>query len=152
MAAPATAGEPDLLVMGGASWSNGQDALALDLAYRPAWSLLPWIEPWAELRPFAAALVTTRSQLWAGAGLTVEVTIGRLRLAVGSGPGLYAQGNGQDLGNDLVFRSQVELSWRFEGGWRVAVSAMHLSNAGLGDHNPGSDLIGASLQIPIGAH
>ena len=146
---PASASESDLVVVGGASWANGRDSVGLDLEYRSGRSLLAMLEPWATLRPFAAGLVTTRSQLWAGAGLVLEVPVGPVRLTLGSGPGLYVRGDGQDLGNDLVFRSQVELAWRFDSGWRVAVSAMHLSNAGLGDHNPGSDVAALLVQIPI---
>lgn len=147
---PASAGEPDLIGIGSAFWSKDRDALVLDVEYRPGWSLLEPLEPWASLRPFAAGLVTTRGQLWAGAGVVLEVPVGPVRLAVGSGPGLYVQGDGQDLGNDLVFRSHIELSWRYASGWRVGAAGMHFSNAGLGDRNPGSDVLAVLVQIPIG--
>ena len=60
-------------------------------------------------------------------------------------PGLYAKGNGFDLGYPLVFRSGMELGYRTENGTQISLSYDHRSNAGLGHMNPGIE----SIQLRI---
>jgi hypothetical protein len=54
---------------------------------------------------------------------------------------VYRQGDGRDLGYPLEFRSQLEIGHRFRGGPRIALAFSHLSNAGLGSHNPGQESV-----------
>ena len=51
--------------------------------------------------------------------------------------GYYYQEISKDLGYDLEFRSQLELSYQFESMNRIALSLNHISNASLGEENPG---------------
>ena len=51
--------------------------------------------------------------------------------------GYYDQGKSKDLGYDLEFRSQLELSYQLESTNRIAISINHISNASLGEQNPG---------------
>jgi hypothetical protein len=51
--------------------------------------------------------------------------------------GYYDQGKSKDLGYDLEFRSQLELSYQLESANRIAISINHISNASLGEQNPG---------------
>lgn len=60
-------------------------------------------------------------------------------------PGLYAHGNGFDLGYPIVFRSGMELGYRTQNGMQFSISYDHRSNAGLGHINPGIE----SLQVRI---
>lgn len=64
-------------------------------------------------------------------------------------PGLYMKGQSKDLGYLLQFRSQIEFAWRFDGGTRLGVSLNHISNAGLGTQNPGSESVVLSLTMPV---
>ena len=51
--------------------------------------------------------------------------------------GYYDQGKSKDLGYDLEFRSQLEISYKLESMNRIAISINHISNASLGEQNPG---------------
>jgi hypothetical protein len=51
--------------------------------------------------------------------------------------GYYDQGKSKDLGYDLEFRSQLEFSYKLESKNRIAISVNHISNASLGEQNPG---------------
>ena len=54
-------------------------------------------------------------------------------------PGLYSEGDGKDLGHVLEFKTEVQVSYAFSDTSSLAVSYNHLSNASLGDKNPGAN-------------
>ena len=66
------------------------------------------------------------------------------------GLGYYANGDGPDLGFPLEFRSGVELGYRFDNRSRLAVGFSHISNADLGDRNPGTEIVTMTYSIPVG--
>ena len=66
------------------------------------------------------------------------------------GAGFYSEDNGIELGHALEFRSAAELSWRFQNSGRLAVSFGHISNGGIDDTNPGSELLKITWLIPLG--
>lgn len=51
--------------------------------------------------------------------------------------------------NDLEFRSGIELSYRFSGRSRIGVALFHLSNGGLSNQNPGTEVLVLSFSIPL---
>jgi hypothetical protein len=59
--------------------------------------------------------------------------------------GYYDQGKSKNLGYDLEFRSQLELSYRLESANRIAISINHISNASLSEQNPGVESIVISI-------
>jgi hypothetical protein len=62
------------------------------------------------------------------------------RLVGYTGLGHYRPGDGgRELGGPLEFRSGLELSRRLGPRTRLGLSFDHLSNAGIYDHNPGSE-------------
>jgi len=63
----------------------------------------------------------------------------RWRLVPFTGGGLYAAGDGKDLGGPVEFRSGLEISVRAGERWWIGLSYDHLSNAVLYDHNPGEE-------------
>jgi len=66
------------------------------------------------------------------------------------GPGYYDKGDGTDLGSELEFRSEFEISYRFENEHRVGLGLAHLSNAGTANWNPGTEVVTLSWAIPLG--
>ena len=54
-------------------------------------------------------------------------------------PGLYNQGNGKDLGHVLEFKSELQLSLDLSKESQLGFSYNHLSNASLGEKNPGAN-------------
>ncbi len=65
------------------------------------------------------------------------------------GFGSFDDGNDVQLGNDLEFRSGIRLGYRLQNNMRIAVEVFHLSNAGFGDTNPGTEPILIALFIPL---
>lgn len=59
--------------------------------------------------------------------------------------GLYHQGGGKDLGGTFNFRSGIELHYAIDRESRVGIGIHHISNAGIYDNNPGTEMITATF-------
>ena len=58
-------------------------------------------------------------------------------------------GNEIKLGNRVQFRSGGDIYYRFKNNVRVGVGFYHISNAGLGEQNPGAEQAILKYQIPF---
>ena len=92
-----------------------------------------------KLSPITGFMMTADSDTYFYTGVQAEYKIGKLNLTPSFSPGLYSVGDGKDLGSPLEFKSEVQLSIDFLSGSRLGYSQSHLSNADLGDTNPGAD-------------
>jgi hypothetical protein len=70
-------------------------------------------------------------------------------IAPGIAAGFYWQGHGKNLGFPLEFRTGIELGYQFEDRRRFGVHFYHLSNAGLGEKNPGEESLIIYYEIPV---
>ena len=70
-------------------------------------------------------------------------------IAPGFSAGWYSVGHGKNLGYPLEFRSSIEAGWQFNDQGRLGILFYHISNAGLGRHNPGEESIVLFYDIPI---
>ena len=52
---------------------------------------------------------------------------------------IYHEGDGKDLGHVLEFKSEVQLSYAPQDKTSFGFSYNHVSNASLGDKNPGAN-------------
>tara|TARA_Y100001970_G_scaffold273272_1_gene371265 strand:+ start:10624 stop:11154 length:531 start_codon:yes stop_codon:yes gene_type:complete len=108
------------------------------------------------LKPFAGIEATSDSSYYILAGVYLEDNLGQLFTGKESnliftpsfGGGYYDDGDGKKLGNDLEFRTTLELSYQMKNKNRIGLSFGHISNANLGDKNPGAEIISLSYQIP----
>ena len=101
-------------------------------------------------KPWAGLELTADGAVYGLAGLLVDVYFGRRLVVTPSfGAGLYHNGNGKDLGNQVEFRSQVELAWRFNDQSRLSIAISHISNAGIANRNPGAELLNVYYSIPF---
>jgi hypothetical protein len=148
LASPAWAAEqePALVALGLGYYDiNLRDDEAVDfrLEYRPDLAL--WvIKPWVGLE------ATSDGALYGLGGLLADIALGpSVRLTPSIGVGAYHDGGGKDLGHTVEFRSQVELSYRFEGGRRLGLAFGHISNASLGKDNPGTEILTLYYMIPL---
>ena len=83
-------------------------------------------------------------------GVLVDFYLGRRFVFTPSfAAGLYEDGDGKDLGHAVEFRSSVELAYRFNDRSRLGMSFYHLSNAGLSDNNPGTEVLSLNYSIPL---
>jgi len=102
-------------------------------------------------KPFMAISATNTSQGFVGAGILLDLFIGRRIVITPSfSPNYYWGGNNQlDLGHALEFRSQLELAYRFDNRARLGLAISHYSNASLGDTNPGTETATVYFSLPL---
>ena len=124
-----------------------QDDTATDfrVEYRHNESLFWKIKPWGGVEG------TTDGTLWAGGGLLADFKpADNIYITPSIGVGLYAHGSSdKDLDSPIEFRSQIEGGYQFMGGSRLGVAFGHMSNADLGDDNPGSEVLNLYYHMPV---
>ena len=102
-------------------------------------------------RLFGTALGTSKGSLFAGGGIAYDLFLGsKITFTPSFAPGLYARGDGIDLGYPVEFRSQLEASYRLPHRSRVGVAFAHMSNAHLGNSNPGVETLLVTVSLPLG--
>jgi len=65
------------------------------------------------------------------------------------GLGIFKDGNDINLGNDLEFRSGLEIAYQFQNNYRAGIAIFHLSNGGISSQNPGTEALVFSVCIPV---
>ena len=89
--------------------------------------------------PITGGFLTENSAAYVYTGVEWNVDIGELMFTPSFAPGLYHEGDGKDLGHVLEFKSEVQLSYSASNSTNFGVSYNHVSNASLGDKNPGAN-------------
>jgi lipid A 3-O-deacylase len=117
-------------------------AAALELTYRHgSWRV--W-----RMEPQVGAMFNADGGVYGYGGIALPLASSR---GFGVTPSLsvggYGQGGSLDLGQILEFRSGIELTLPGWDGDRIAVMVYHLSNASLGDRNPGTEVLGVGYLI-----
>ena len=121
-----------------------EDAVDFRVEYRHGQKL--WI-----FKPWAGIEATSDGALYGVGGILVDIFFGRRVVVTPSfGAGAYYEGDGKDLGSTIEFRSQIELAYRFNDRSRLGVALSHISNAGIGDDNPGTEILTLYYSIPFG--
>ena len=109
------------------------------------------------LKPFAGIELTSDSALYLIGGIYLEDNIGDLLIGKDNnwnftpsfGVGYYDDGNGKKLGNKIEFRTTLEFSYQLVNRDRIGISLGHISNANIGNKNPGAEIISISYQKPF---
>ena len=91
------------------------------------------------LSPITGALITADNAGYVYTGVETQYNIGFLNITPSFAPGLYHEGDGKDLGHILEFKSEVQLSLDLSKSTELGFSYNHISNASLGDKNPGAN-------------
>ena len=91
------------------------------------------------ISPITGALITSDNAGYIYTGVQAQYKIGALNITPSFTPGLYHEGDGKDLGHILEFKSEVQLSLDLSGNSQFGFSYNHISNASLGDKNPGAN-------------
>ena len=89
--------------------------------------------------PITGGFVTENSAAYIYTGIEWNVDMGGMIFTPSFAPGLYHEGDGKDLGHVLEFKSEVQLSYIVSNKTSFGVSYNHVSNASLGDKNPGAN-------------
>jgi lipid A 3-O-deacylase len=102
-------------------------------------------------KPMVGVLATSDSAVMGYAGVLVDIYFGRRWVLTPSfAPGLYREGDGKDLGGAVEFKSQLELSYRFDNRSRLGIGISHISNASIYDSNPGTETVFLTYSLPLG--
>ncbi len=109
------------------------------------------------LKPFAGIEVTSDSAFYALGGVYLEDNLGKLFIGEENkwnftpsfGLGYYDDGDGKKLGNKIEFRTTIEFSYQLKNKNRIGLSLGHISNANIGNKNPGVEIISLSYQKPF---
>ena len=139
--------------------SEKNQAMDFRYEYRSDKSLLdigPEEDNFFFLKPFFGVEYTNDSASYFLTGIYFEDNLGELFegninkyfFTPSFGAGIYNDGSGKKLGNDLQFRTSFEISYELKNKNRIGVSFSHISNANLGDKNPGVEILSLSYHIP----
>ena len=139
--------------------SEKNQAMDFRYEYRSDNSLLdigPKEDNFFFLKPFIGVEFTSDSASYFLSGIYFEDNLGELFEGDKSkffftpsfGAGIYDDGSGNKLGNDLQFRTSFEVSYELKNKNRIGISFSHISNANLGDKNPGVEILSFSYQVP----
>ena len=91
------------------------------------------------ISPITGGFVTENAALYAYTGIEWNFDLGPINFTPSFAPGLYGEGNGKDLGHILEFKSEVQASFNLSENSQLGMSYNHISNASLGDKNPGAN-------------
>lgn len=103
-------------------------------------------------KPFGTLAVVSNGMTFLGAGVLMDIYLGRRWVVTPSFAPTWWRGKTDDLdlGHGVEFRSQLEFAYRFDDRSRLGLSISHYSNAGLGDSNPGTESLMVNYSIPLG--
>jgi hypothetical protein len=109
-----------------------------------------------DLKPFIGFEATSDSATYLLSGVYLYDNVGTLIKGKTSNfifspsfaAGIYDDGSGKKLGNTIQFRTTIEIGYQLANKNRIALSFGHISNANLGEKNPGVEIFSLSYQIP----
>jgi len=91
------------------------------------------------LSPVTGFMITENNAGYVYTGVQAQYSIGNLNITPSFSPGLYEEGDGKDLGHVLEFKSELQLSLDLFSNSELGFSYNHISNASLGEKNPGAN-------------
>ena len=91
------------------------------------------------LSPVTGALITGDAASYLYTGVQAQYKLGALNITPSFTPGLYFEGDGKDLGHLIEFKSELQFSLDLSNTSELGFSYNHISNASLGDKNPGAN-------------
>ena len=102
-----------------------------------------------ELKPFLGVMRNGDNGNYIYSGLRKDIGISEKWFFTPSfALGYYDRGDSKDLGYNLEFRSQIEFSYKLKSS-RIGFNLNHISNASIGDTNPGTESATVSLIRPF---
>ena len=91
------------------------------------------------LSPITGGFLTEKNAFYLYSGVQAEYDLGFLTITPSFSPGYYNGGNWKDLGYPLEFKSEVQMTFNFSDNTQLGMSYNHISNASLGNKNPGAN-------------
>ena len=123
---------------------DSYDATEFHIEILPGYHILDVV------RPFTGVMATTDSATYGYAGLRAELDLApQWQIVPAFAAGGYSDGDGKDLGHAVEFRSALEVNYQLNTGGRIGGSLYHLSNAGLDEQNPGTEVFTFHYSHPL---
>ena len=91
------------------------------------------------LQPVTGVFITADNATYIYTGFQIPKKSGSLTFTPSFTPGLYSEGDGKDLGHVIEFKTEIQISLDLSENSEIAFSYNHISNASLGDKNPGAN-------------
>jgi len=91
------------------------------------------------LSPITGVIITADNASYIYTGVQAQYKLGALNFTPSFTPGLYHEGDGKDLGHLIEFKSELQISLDLSTTSELGFSYNHISNASLGDKNPGAN-------------
>jgi len=92
-----------------------------------------------KLSPITGMFLTENNAFYFYTGAQAEYDLGLITITPSFAPGYYNTGDGKDLGSALEFKSEIQMSLNLSDSTELGMSYNHISNASLGDKNPGAN-------------
>ena len=92
-----------------------------------------------KISPITGGFLTKKNTFYLYSGVQAEYDLGLVKITPSFAPGYYSDGNGKDLGFPLEFKSEVQVSLNLSDTAEFGMSYNHISNASIGDKNPGAN-------------
>ncbi len=89
--------------------------------------------------PLIGVNFTSDASVYFYGGFFLDLEFGNWVVMPNLAVGAYFQGSGKDLGHVIEFRSGIEFAYRFANRSRLGIAVSHISNANLGERNPGAE-------------
>lgn len=106
---------------------------------------------WLSVGPMVGVDANSDGGLFGFVALYTDMRIaGRWIVTPAAGFGAYRRGHGKELGGVFEFHEEIEAAYRFDGGNRIGLKFVHISNAGLYSDNPGSESLLLTCTLPLG--
>ena len=91
------------------------------------------------ISPITGGFITENSAAYIYTGIEWNIDMGSLEFTPSFAPGIYHEGDGKDLGHALEFKTEIQASYSISESTSLGLSYNHISNASLGDKNPGAN-------------
>lgn len=132
---------------GGASLvSYENSSTVFNLEYYLSKKILTYVQP------SFGFLGTSENAYYGYFGLSMDLFFGKCRcflITPSLAAGWYIDGDDIKMGNRIQFKSGGDFTYKFKNNVRISLGIFHLSNAGLGDNNPGAETAIIRYQIPF---
>ena len=91
------------------------------------------------ISPVTGFMITENNAAYGYTGIQAFYNLGQLNFTPSFTPGIYSQGDGKDLGHTIEFKTELQFSLDIFSNSELGFSYNHISNASLGEKNPGAN-------------
>ena len=91
------------------------------------------------ISPVSGAMITSDNATYMYTGIQAQYNLGIIDFTPSFAPGIYNEGDGKDLGHLIEFKTELQFSLNLFESSQLGMSYNHISNASLGEKNPGAN-------------